>query len=661
MAITLEQYIRPADKSILGLHWTPIPGHASANLTWALDRCADMGIRWITLLDDGGGSTLQANSHYGGLSIIDMLLARGIIPVVRIYAAPWAKFDSRFEDTTRRLVERGVRYIFWINEPECDGEWKGHVGGRPRDWVRQCTRLCVDGAYKMLALGAYPGWWATTTWRFPDADGNIINPFLEHMTEQERLDIFINGYGWIPLHNYPKNHPLDYPYDAVNQTGQHLTHEEYVAKLAEVDAEYRARTGDLWVWDDYQVDEHHINFVRDRGVNAGATLETDDVSFRMYQGINTLLADAGLLDYVPIISTEIGPCVGERDDGRYPRVTPQEQIRMIDAMLAEAAMVPNYFAMTFWLAGVQRLAAATADGFEDQGWWTDRHNDPFRLQGELPIVQHLIDRNAGLIPPVDEPEEPEEPDDADEDPQEETPVSESVTVNDAGGYGVAVESCTVKAGERFWKVIRVHHLLPAENQGNHNLYVNVFDENGEPYRNARVLLYWPDGEAVIPLEKEWPRALEMAMGNGVLARNAVSVRIVDTIPSDAVHGLHTNHGDEAGPHGENWNSNGHHSFRVEFQLCTKAGETAAEEPAEPVVPTEVTVEDIRKAAWNAAHPTGGVRYNPTAALLLHARERDLGAAVTNEFDIGSYRVQGFALGIVCAVIGDWGNVTLLAW
>jgi hypothetical protein len=210
-------------------------------------------------------------------------------------------------------------------------------------------------------------------------------------------------------------------------------------------------------------------------------------------------------------------------------------------------------------------------------------------------------------------------------------------------------------------VIRVHHLLPAENQGNHNLYVNVFDANGEPYRDVAVMMFWDTDEAQILLEKEWPSALEMAMGNGVLSRNAVSMYIDDTIPSDAVHGLHTNHGDEPGPHGENWNSNGHHSFLVEFQLCTKAEETTAEDPVQPDMPAEVTVEDIRAAAWNALYPPNGVHYNPTAALQRHARERDLGAPVTNEFDIGSYRVQGFTQAIEYCLIGDWGNVTLLAW
>ena len=48
-------------------------------------------------------------------------------------------------------------------------------------------------------------------------------------------------------------------------------------------------------------------------------------------------------------------------------------------------------------------------------------------------------------------------------------------------------------------------------------------------------------------------------------------------PSDAVENLHTRHADEAGPGGELWNSIGHHSFYIQYQLTVApAGHT--EEP-----------------------------------------------------------------------------------
>jgi len=146
-------------------------------------------------------------------------------------------------------------------------------------------------------------------------------------------------------------------------------------------------------------------------------------------------------------------------------------------------------------------------------------------------------------------------------------VSEAVAVNDAGGYGVAIENCSVAAGQEYWKVTSVHHLTPDENQGNHNIYVNVYDAEGDPFRDVTVLMFWDDGEAQIPLEKQWPSDTEMAMGNGVLGKNAISIKVDDADrPSDVVSGLMTAfHGDEFRENGEVGNSWGHHSFLVEFR------------------------------------------------------------------------------------------------
>jgi hypothetical protein len=374
-------------KNKSGLHWTPVQYHAHADLTWAIDKCRAMKLGWVILIDDGGGSTLQASEFYGGKNIIDMFLERDIVPVIRFFAPANAKFDARMEEAASQLVKKGVHYIFWQNEPEVGStEWED----RPKNWVEVVTRNYVAGAYKLMNLGAYPGAWATTTFHFPDRDGNIVNPYKVYMTQQERDDIFKNGSGWIAIHPYAKNHPVNYPYDEVNQTGKPLTADEYQAKLQEVDEVYR-QTQHLWVWDDYQTSEHHINLVRANGKNPGATIYTDDTCFWMYKGINGYLADLGLLEYVPLLATEAGPVVGERDDGRYARVTPREQIEMIDAELEDIHSVDNFFALGFWLAGVQRLNSVSKDSFEDQSWWTDRHNAPFNLSGEMPIVRHLIE------------------------------------------------------------------------------------------------------------------------------------------------------------------------------------------------------------------------------------------------------------------------------
>ena len=376
-----------------GVHWTPIQYHAHADLTWFINRTAEWA-SWVLLIDDGGGSTLQPNPYYGGLSIVDMFHARNVECVIRLFSTPDSPFNSRMEDTVGRLIEKGVEYFSHQNEPECGGEWEHLDNKIPKDWVELCWRVFVDAAYKIKALGGYPGTPSCTTWQYPNPQGQAVNPYIEYMTEEERRDIFIEGPGWLGCHPYPLNHPLNYPYDAINQIGFPMTHEEYLAKLAEVSLDYRQNTGDKWVFLPWQVDEHHINLIRQQFKNPGATLETDSTCFWSWRGHKGLLTEAGLLPYVPIIATEGGFVVASHNDGRYPRNTVQQQIVYTDLMQQEIEEDPNFFTWMQWLIGVQLLSAQQADSFEDQGLHTTWHNGPFALDGELPFVQHMIDKKG---------------------------------------------------------------------------------------------------------------------------------------------------------------------------------------------------------------------------------------------------------------------------
>lgn len=215
--------------------------------------------------------------------------------------------------------------------------------------------------------------------------------------------------------------------------------------------------------------------------------------------------------------------------------------------------------------------------------------------------------------------------------------------NDAESYGITVTPAAVEPGVLYWKCTRVHHLGQAENNGNHNVYVNVFDQDG-PFRGTYVTLEWQNGTDRIPLEKPWPQE---PMGNAPLWKGQiVSVEVSSELDSDRVDNISTAHPDE--PPG---NTLYHHSFLVEWTLCTKGGETE---------PEHVTDDEIREAAWNKLYPAG-VNYNPGAALTIHARTERLGAPTTNEFDIGSYRAQGFVSGIIFCVVGDWDTYEVLDW
>ena len=82
-------------------------------------------------------------------------------------------------------------------------------------------------------------------------------------------------------------------------------------------------------------------------------------------------------------------------------------------------------------------------------------------------------------------------------------------VNDAQAYGVAIVPAAVPPGAWYWQAVRVHHLTPEENGGNHHIFLDLLDPAtatdasplGGRVFGARVRITWEGGEQVVTLEK----------------------------------------------------------------------------------------------------------------------------------------------------------------
>lgn len=605
-------YPKPAINSKRGMHWTASNYPAHANFQWHLDWMMKCGIGWVKYVADGNASAGQGDS---GVQFGVECLKRGMIPIHRFYLPANHNWTDANDNAVVACVRAGIRYIEPMNEPDLPCEWGG--GSLPSDWLTRAFSTWIYQAQRITALGGIPLSPALASGAFqdrgPDAGQVTVNPF-EWIRDAGIINFVC------AIHNYTGNHPIDYPYDAVNQTGQPLTQ-----------AEYDRYGPEAW---DYRSLEH-INIQRERDKNSGDTIYNDDSCFLAVLRFRELLDQAGF-SHVPIMTTEGGPVHTDLWDGRYPRVVPKLFIEMLEQELAWMAERDWYYCLCPWLWA--NNAAGGTGGWADCQWFHPGH--PWvDSDGFMPVVKWLMNRPLAEDGNTDqtEPTEPEEPED---------PMPEPELDNDAESYGVTVVPAAVDPGTLYWKCTRVHHLDQSENNGNHNVYVNVFDDNG-PFRDTCVTLEWQNGTDRIPLEKPWPAE---PMGNCPLWKGQiVSVEVAGELDSDRVEGITTAHPDE--PPG---NTLYHHSFLVEWRLTTKAGEAEPEEPEEPEV---ITADDIRNMAWNNA----GIAYNPDAAFAIYAREHGLGVPLTDEFDIDPYRAQGFAGGIVYCVVGDWQNIRTLAW
>lgn len=147
-------------------------------------------------------------------------------------------------------------------------------------------------------------------------------------------------------------------------------------------------------------------------------------------------------------------------------------------------------------------------------------------------------------------------------------------VNQARDYDVRVLPTSVHPGDEYWRVVEVRHLSPSENRGKHNVFVDVVDGQGRRVREPQLRIGWtwegrrPD-EVAVPQRLDKPDG-GVEQGNGNVEINGgqrLRVWILDARPSDAVEGIHTKWPDEPGPGGQKWNSIGHHSFYIRFQLA----------------------------------------------------------------------------------------------
>ena len=350
----LSNYPRPKGDNGRGIHWSPGTTHPTgAELTRWVEELLRMNIKWVKLLDDGNGSSLE---------LCRRLVDSDIMPVVRLCVTPPnpGRLSRRHEETIQRLVDAGTRYFESNQEPDLPAAWKD--GRLPPDWLSVVMDQFIHDADRILELGGLPAVPAMS-------HGSQVNP-IALIVRKGRSDLFARG-AWLAVHNYALNHPLDYPNDAVNQEGAQLPRKEY----EELDS---------WAWDEHP--RQLINIWRRQGKRPGQTIEEAADGWRCFELADSMAREA--LGYsVPVLGTEGGVVIGWRDDRRYPRITPElhrdRTVQINDFMQTRA---PDYlFTTCHWVLANYRLGHQAAD-WESQAWFSNWWEATFGMKDHLPVV-----------------------------------------------------------------------------------------------------------------------------------------------------------------------------------------------------------------------------------------------------------------------------------
>lgn len=510
----LKQFPRPPQDNGRGVHWSSSQYFwGEDNWDFWKDQIQAMHLKWVKVLDDGGGSAM---------GLVKRLIDLKVMPVIRFYREapnPGTINKSREGQTARRYVELGAVYFETNNEPDLDLEWKNRR--RPPNWLEIVVDNFIIEADAIRDVGGYL--------LFPAfGPGGRENPF-QLIVKRGRRDL-LDGNCCLAIHNYCLGRPLDYPNDPITLHGAPLTKEEWEER------------GGLWAW---EMDHEAVNKHRQRLANPNASIMQDSTCFRAFEYFDALVNQAAGHS-IPIFTTEGGYNVGQRagttagDDPRYPKPTPEWAGRLSDAMFRyiEEQAPAYYFACMPWLIAVSRIGIR-AEPFENQGPWFTHHFDrQFSLNGELPIVAKLRARPGRV--------------------RQNGPISAGMR-NFYSGPDLTgrlfddrlkylkpqvLLQPVADPTKPHWRLINVRWANKEQAQGRAYAYVKALDETGQPLEGAVFQADRRDAVDKVPTKGRWDDYWGNAMLTGVLGTYTVSMAH-DNLPSDKL--LNVGLGNEVSP------------------------------------------------------------------------------------------------------------------
>jgi hypothetical protein len=286
----LAAYPRPKGDNGIGIHF-----RLNVNDKQGL---VDQGVQWAQSVN--AKWALVAAPDWLQIAVAaKKLWAVGIMPVCRLIC----KIDhyNDFSAGVKALTAAGVpAYIQIYNEPGDDREWNGKPD------VRKFGGSWGVNAAIVFDAGGYPGMGAVL------GQGEWLAAF-NSVQGNGRMDIWSKT--WFCVHNYGSNHPTNYPYDDVNQSGTQLTQADY----------------DKEQWGDSLA---NVNALRTSSKKPGATAVTDDTCMLRFIEFKSWMVSS--LGYsLPMIGGEGGWEWGSLEDRRYPKLSAQSHANNTKAMFQQ--------------------------------------------------------------------------------------------------------------------------------------------------------------------------------------------------------------------------------------------------------------------------------------------------------------------------------------
>ena len=362
-------YPTPARDSGLGVHlgtnaWFPL-GENEANWPAICDDLVAMGISWVKIITTANDllSAIRVFEYQGNRNLF---AEHGLMPIVRFL---WDKtypvrvtseLLENIQSATRRFREKGVWYFECDNEPNLLDEWVSEdewhkydaPDARPNHaadvWLAKAAVIAGEGGIPLLTALAPGG---------HHDDEDFYPRMIRRLKMHPREGLLRQSA--IAVHNYWLNHPIDFPYDAINQ------------------AEHGAVT-----------------------IHSGRGMSNAFLKHQYVHDVFEQIMGFG----IPVLTTEGGPRLTDHQDGRYPQVT-LDVHRAYVLQQAEymATKAPSwYFCTNDWVLASKEFGGSLM--WESAAWVS-----PVRNPTHAPIIDALkqrgfVKRNMApdpVSPPVD--------------------------------------------------------------------------------------------------------------------------------------------------------------------------------------------------------------------------------------------------------------------
>jgi hypothetical protein len=195
--MALSAYPHPNGDNGRGMHWIPTTSQSNDAVDRFVAEAQRMGVKWVTFLNKG--ADVGENDY-----LVKKLVGAGIEPIMRLYTPTLEPIQGDVEGMVRHYVGMGVHYFQPYNEPNLNSENPdGNVS------VDRYLDNWIPAAQAIVRGGGLPGFGSMAPGGDMD-DQQFLTQALDGLKQRGQLGLLDTG--WLSMHNYTFNHPIDPKY-----------------------------------------------------------------------------------------------------------------------------------------------------------------------------------------------------------------------------------------------------------------------------------------------------------------------------------------------------------------------------------------------------------------------------------------------------------------